>query len=248
MRTINDFEEEIKFEIYWDYREELTKKQIEYILFGKIEEVESEIWEYNYEYMSDQEREWLKENLTEEELENEELVEQLRERFCWDTNLEGLIKNSSVKIRIVFNTKSDCIYCEDKDNEELNIFKNKFKINEEDWKKEWDNLTCDYFNVVAYFEVVGKDILNFAEEIKNERINLRKDTPIGFFASWVGSGSVLECKLGDNFTIDLRDWTGRVKNYKDEEDGKRLEAEIIIDENRGYSIQETYGLSEWFKY
>jgi hypothetical protein len=149
---------------------------------------------------------------------------------------------------VVFNTNSDCVYYEDKENEELKLFKDKFKINEKDWENEWNNLICDYFNVVAYFEVKGRDILHFAEEMKEGKINLRKGTPVGFFNSFIGSGSILECKLEENFTINLRDWTERVKNKKDEEDGKGLKAEVLIDEKNSYSIQETYGLSDWFEY
>jgi hypothetical protein len=103
-----------KIEFYWDYRDELSKDQINKIIEGKINDVEDEIYESNLDYIHDRERELIKEALKEcgieEDVDIHELREELLDYISVDTNIRGLIRRTDgVPVRITWYSNYDCI-------------------------------------------------------------------------------------------------------------------------------------------
>lgn len=240
-------------EMYWDYRDSLSEEQVLKIIKEEegLYEVENEIYENNLDYINEIISDRIK-NLELTEEEQEELREECQSRFNF--NIEGLIKNSSINIRIELLSNEDMIYYEDwKHSGTIKDFKKRFKghFKVKDLEKEFNNLTNDYALITFYFKTSGKDILVLREQVLKGFITLRKGLEFGLFNSWIGGGSVLEIPLIKEITLNLEDW--RIKNDK-EEIIKRLKEgnkesyyslNIKADNLSKYGIQEVYGLCSW---
>lgn len=115
--------------IYWDYRDELSEKQIAKILKSPdgLFEVENEMFEMNSDHIYDLEIDHLKEALDsfkeelceelgieDDELDLEEIARELRDEFLdyisVDYNIEDLIKNTGpINCRVELFSNYDCI-------------------------------------------------------------------------------------------------------------------------------------------
>lgn len=107
-------------EFYWDYRDELSKEQIETIIESEdgIFDVSNELWDLNMDSIFDMEMERLKEVFEsvneDEDLEFEEIEMELRDELLdylsVDTNIEDLIKNTGqINVRVEMLSNYDCI-------------------------------------------------------------------------------------------------------------------------------------------
>jgi len=96
-------------EIYWDYRDEMSKENIDKIFSSEdgLNDVENEIWDLNIDYVCDLEHERCKDLISEsedkinEELNSEDSEEWeeefndfAREYICVDMDLKGLLRNN----------------------------------------------------------------------------------------------------------------------------------------------------------
>lgn len=240
--------------IYWDYNDKLSEEQIIKIITEEegLNEVENELYEYNIDYVAEIISDRIKElnlDLTEEE--QEDLRLECESGFNF--NIEGLIKNSQINLRLELLTNEDMIYYENwKHTDTIKFFKERFKghYKVKDLEKEFNELTNDYALICFYFRVKGLDILDLREQILKGYISLRKGLEFGLFNSYIGGGSVLEIPLLKEITLNLKDW--RFKNINEEvlnaienKDKGYYKAVIKADNISKYGIQETYGLSSW---
>lgn len=253
-KIADDLEVKGELQMYWDYRDTLSEEQIIKILTEEegLINVEMDIWENNSDFVGERVRNLdLKElGLTEEQ--EEELIQECESRF--NLNIDGLIKNSQINIRVELLSNEDMICFVDnqyKGSETIKEFKRVFrsKYKKEDLNKEINN-AGDYALFCFYFRVRGLDILKLREQILKGFITLRKGLQFGFFNSWVGSGSVLEIELLKEIKLNLKDW--RIKNNKEaiikglKEGTKSYYGVSIKSDNLNkYGLQTTYGLSSW---
>lgn len=255
-QIIKENKNNLKFSMYWDYRDELSEQQIMEILNSEdgLNEVENGIYEQNEFYILETENETLKQILTEEEYEDEDLREEIRNNLILDFNMEQLIKNSQINIRVELNTNEDLInFAEHKHSYTLKQFKRVFKnkYSKADYDKELLNLMgTEYGKITFYFKLRGLDILKLREQIQKGFIELRKGLQFGFFNSCVGGGSILEMNLKGNVKLNLGDW--RYKNQKEVamaklkgEYSKYYDVSILGDNISHYGIEQTYGLGSW---
>ena len=112
-------------EVYWDYRDELSDEHKSQILAGKIDEVETELWEHNMDNNYDLEMERIKEVCEEfktefeaeifegEDFEWDEIKSEMRDEFldylAVDMNMKDLLRKSSVNVRIELHSNYDCM-------------------------------------------------------------------------------------------------------------------------------------------
>jgi hypothetical protein len=253
----NRIEKESNLQMYWDYRDSLSSEQIIKIIREEegLNEIENEIYDNNvgyiFEIVSDRVKEYLEENNI--KLSYEEKGDLIQECECrFNFNINDLIKNSQIKIRLDLLSNEDMICFVDnqyKGSETIKAFKKRFlrAYKKEDLDKEILNVMNDYGLFSFYFNVKGLDILKFREQVLSGYITLRKGINFGIFNSWVGGGSVLEMSLLRDITLNIKDW--RIKDKK-EEIIKALEGEksyysvkVVADEIDKYGIQEVYGLT-----
>ncbi len=243
--------------MYWDYNDKLTDEQVIKIIKEEdgLNDIENELYDYNFDYISEMITDRIKEYLDENHLIlNEEEQDSLRleceNRF--DFNIKGLLKNSETKIRITLLSNEDLIYYKDWEyTDTIKEFKKRFKgcFKVKDLKAEFDNLMNDYALITFFFKVKGEDILRLREQIQKGEITLRKGLDFGLFNSWIGGGSVLEIPLLKNITLNLKDWRFKnkkeeiIENLKKHTDYGYYSVEIVADELSSYGIQQVYMLS-----
>lgn len=256
-QIVGDLEKSYNLNMYWDYNDSLTEEQIIKIIKEEegLNEVENELYEFNYGYIDEtidnSINEYLKDkNLTLTEEEREELKDECKERFNFD--IEQLIRQSNIHIRIELLSNEDMIYYADwKHSDTIKDFKKRFKghFKVKDLETEFNNLPNDYALITFFFNVRGLDILKLREQVLKGYITLKKGLEFGLFNSWIGGGSVLEIPLLKDITINLNDW--RIKNDKEEvikllKEGQKesyYKASIKADNISKYGIQQTYGLT-----
>lgn len=255
-KIVDEIEETGILEIYFDYDDRLSDEQINRLIKEEdyLNDLENEIYINSLDYIADEIYNQLKdyeyENkvfLTDEQ--KDEIRYLCEERIKMDIN--QLIKNSSVNIRLELLTNEDMIYYENwEHNDTIKEFRRRFKgcFKLDDLKKEFNELPNDYALITFYFKVEGLDILEFRKQVLSGYLNLRKGVNFGLFNGWVGGGSVLEMQLIRDVVINLNDW--RIKNIKEEVIDKLKGNEksyysvgVYVDNVKKYSIQETYGLS-----
>lgn len=267
MRTAEQIKEQnknnLKIEMYWDYNDKLSEQQILKIIKEEdgLNDIENEIWENSIEYIGQREQERLKEIMTEEEYQEDSLREEVLDYLEFDLNINQLLRNSSIHLRIELLSNEDMIYYEnltDNTSYTFKEFKRVFRkgFNKEEMQKEINNLTSDYGLITFYFKLSGNNILRFREEYLKGFITLKKGLQFGFFNSWVGGGSLLEVNLLRNITLNLKDW--RIKNQKEAvikglKEGNTksyYEVQITADNLSKYGINEVYGLcsSAWLEW
>jgi len=263
-KIANEIQKDGGLKFYWDYNDNLSDEHIIKII--KEEEglngVENELYENNIFYMDEVINEQIKQKLEKDRINlSDEEKDELRLECegLFDLNINDIIKNSKINLRVELTSNEDMIYFGDlKNSETIKYFKKVFsrKYKKEDYEKEINNLMgTEYGLITFYFRATGQDILNLREQIQNGKIELRKGLHFGFFNSWVGGGSILEIELLKNIILNLKDW--RIKTLKDEvlkelevgqEKRSYYEVSIKADNLSKYGIQETYGLGEWEKY
>jgi hypothetical protein len=256
MRDIKTILEEnkdnLKVSMYWDYNDSLSNEQIMKIIKDEdgLNDIENYLIDNNLDYLSDLQHDLLKDILTEEEFENDDLRQEMFENIQIDLNLNDLIKNSSIRLRLTLLTNEDLIDLQEGEkNDTIKQFKKRFKgvyKRQELLREINEHMGSNYSHFVFYFVVKGMDILRFREEYQKGQIELRKGLNFGLFNSWSGCGSILEMKTYKPTTLILQDW--RATNINDLvldklENKKSYYAVKVEDDKNKYGIDETYNLS-----
>lgn len=255
-KIADELEKSGNLEMYWDYRDSLTEEQLIKIITDEdyLWEVENELQDYNSSYIYETINSLIDnyetdKNITLNEEEREDLKCECESRF--DYNINQLIKQSNINIRVELLSNEDMIYYQDwKKTDTIKYFKERFKgcFKVKDLEKEFNELPNDYALITFYFNVKGLDILTLRGQVLNGKITLRKGLEFGLFNSWVGGGSVLEIPLLKEITLNLDDW--RMKDNKEKvikvlKEGIKesyYRASIKADNISKYSISEVYGL------
>ena len=229
-------------EIYWDYRDSLSEKQIYKIITEEdgLNEVENEIYLNNIEYLNDEINNFLNDNLSEEELLDDGLREYLNEEIeaRYNTNIDGLISNSGARMRIMIQTNEEYLFIPNyKNTEYYKFLKERFNgyFNVKDLKDEIESfIGSDYGKLVFFFNVSGNSILKLREEYLSGKITINKDINAGFINDDTGCGGTLDLKLKKPITLNLKDWTEKGESY--------YSVDLSLDSYK-YGVQETYNLT-----
>lgn len=260
MKIADELEKRGDLEMYWDYNDRLGEEQVLKILKEEegLNEIENEIYENNQDFINERIANVLEEynaDLTEEE--EEALKEECYSRFKF--NIEGLIKQSQINLRIELLSNEDMICFIDnlyKGSETLKEFKRVFKgkYSKADYDSEVANMVNDYGLMTFYFRVRGLNILKLREEIQQGFITLRKGLDFGIFNSYVGGGSVMEIKLKGEVKLNIKDWRNKnvqeavVKGLEEGTGKSYWNVSIKADNISKYGINEVYGLGTWQEY
>lgn len=242
--------------MFWDYQDCLTEEQALKIITEQegLNEVENEIYDFNLEYIYGQVNNAINEyendnNIILEDEDRQELARELQGRFNF--NMEGLIKNSGINVRLELLSNEDMINLDDyKTSETLKEFKRVFKgkVKVKDLKEEINEMIgSNYALITFFFKVRGLKILEMREQVIKGHLTLKKGLRFGLFNSYSGCGAMLDIPLLKNITLNLNDWRNKnnqeavIKGLKGE--GKSYyELGIKADNLSKYGIQETYGL------
>lgn len=251
IKIAEELENSHQLEAYWDYRDKLSEEQALKLIVDKegLDELTEELETGNLDYIDQTIKGVIKDlkvELTEEE--EDELIDECRSRF--NLNINGLIKNSQINIRLELHTNEDMINFtnEGKGSEGLRDFKRVFKgkYEKQKLKEEIDNAP-EFALFTFYFKIKGENILNLREQILNGYITLKKGSNFGLFNSWIGGGSLLDISLTKKINLNLKDWRVRSKkeevlNGLSENKNGYYNIQIKADNISKYGIQETYGL------
>lgn len=242
-------ENKYNLETYWDYNDKLDGEQILKILKEKegLFEVEGDIYMDNLDYIGEEINKIIEEGLSEKEETDEELKEFLRENLGdeWSLNIKGLIKNSSVRLRLEFNTNCDFMVVDEAlrgEGEYIKDVKRVFKgvFTAEEIRTELKEVVgSEYAKLILFFEVSGENILKLREEIQKGEISIRKGINGGFFNSFVGCGGMLEMKTREKMNLNVENWT-----REDKKEGEKYYNVAILGDNLdNYGVNKTYGLT-----
>jgi len=256
-KIAGEIERQGNLEMYWDYNDKLTDEQVLKILTEEegLSEVENEIYEGNYDYISEQVDNSIKGYFSENNLDFEEFQEtEDYQELCtnlrceYKFNINGLLKNSETRIRLELSTNEDFINLDDKNSDTIRYFKERFKghFKVKDLKEEINEMIgSNYARITFYFKISGLDILDLRKQILDGRIKLKKGLSFGLFNSYSGCGGMLEIPLLKKITLNIKDW--RVKDERDKVmkklkgDSDYYNIEFVCD-SKSYGIDETYGL------
>ena len=238
-------------DVYWDYNDKLSLKQIDKAMKEKDgwNNLENEIWENNFDYIYELECEILKE-LQEKFKELQGIdISELRDEFLdyltVNFRIEDLIHHTSnIRVRIVVHSNYEGCGWQDREgdpsfkhNDYVKAIRKllKGKYEEKSFQQELDNICSSVNQFIFYCEMDAKDLKEIAENQEWKKITIPKEVIAGFYDNWNGSGSTLEVKLIDDIVLNRQ--YGKTKYDI---------VDIIIDEaneySNEYSVEEVYGL------
>lgn len=234
-------------ETYYDYNDKLSEEQILKIITEEdgLSEVESELIDYNFDYVQEEISRIIQEELTNEEETDEDLIEYLKEELesRWNYNILEILKNSSVRMRIELMTNEDFGFIPEMREKKgeyykliSKVFKNHFEKDNFDDEIN-SHMGSDYSHLTFFFKIGGEDILRLREEYQKGKITLNKNIGCGLFNSYLGCGGDLEIHLTKPITLNVKNWTNN-KKY----DNGYYNLSLKLD-GESYGIQETYGLT-----
>lgn len=260
--------------VEFDYRDELSNKQIAKILEDPengIGDLENELYEYNIDYLSEQSRYFLEEdvyNYFKDELtehyeqhnpeESEEWIEREIKDFLNDNyrgyisegvDIDSLInRTGEILSLVVMYSNYDCTNSFDTLETSDYLAQVYQRVKAGVRKKDfiWEHINGAYGGSLFCFGF-RCELTTLIEMKKNlkkaKRLFIPKGTQFGFFSSFQGSGSVFEKTTYRNMYINVKE-TGKFKTT----DG-RIEdllpeydsIDIIADCEQHYSVKDVYG-------
>jgi len=250
---ILDYIHENQPEIYWDYRDQLSKKQILKILHSSdgIYTLEDEILVNNIDYIYELENQTIEEVHKEFDKKVEPFIDiigdldnwwdSIRQNICVGWNTEQLIRNTpDLVVLIKVYSNYDCINSWNNIGELENYLSEVWKrvkicCNKQDYLNEFANTyTAELLCFVGKMSL--EDILELKKNMtggKATKIMIPKNTQYGFFGSWQGSGSMFEAETTEDFILE------KLNEYDD--------WGITLDIEQSYSMQSVYGDTSWVK-
>jgi len=250
-KRISQFCEKNKVQFYWDYREQLSKKNINLILDGGLMDFEDELWNLNIDYIFDLENDFINNVLIPEFEEGlkasgiNDMYDYLRDFIIIDMNIQELIKHTSdILCFVPFYSNYDCTNSFDT-LETSDYLKQVYKrvkkgVNKDDFM--WEHTNGAYGGCLFGFIFSANlmDILELKKQIKEgKKVFIPKGTQYGFFSSFQGAGSCFEKVTVNDMFVNIKE-TG--KNYNPEFDC----INIIADCELSYSFTDVYGCSSDF--
>jgi hypothetical protein len=232
--NVKEVFEEIKknecLKTYWSYDDELSDEQ----LIGYITDEDFDFYEvFDTDYLDEEIDNIIKKYI---DLDYSDEYYELRDEILseWDYNFEELVKNSRIRLRIMFHTNEDMIDIRhykktDTYRKLVKLLKDKVDIIK---FNEMFNDVCgtDYANLTFIMELSGSEINYFKEQYNKGIIYIPKNTYSLLFNNYVGAGSDIDKILTKDLFINKKWYSG--SNYN---------ISICSDDVR-YGVQETYNL------
>jgi hypothetical protein len=242
-QEIIDFIEKNRPEVYWDYRDRLSKEQVLKILEkGETWEVLDDLYEINLDYIFDMEDALCNDIQEQFDIEDDESYE-IRDYFLdhiqVDMNFDGLINNTPdllcfVKVYSNYDCATSYSDIDDKLDYLGSIWRRvKSACKKDDFLNEFANsYTASLFCFA--FKTDLKTLLDLRNNFK-ESITIPKGTQFGFFSSFNGSGSMFEAMTVRDITMP------KVEPDMTEYDG----VGIVADLEQSYSFYDVYGQDDF---
>lgn len=246
--------------IDWDYRDELSKEQIETII-GKddgIFEIEQDIWEMNLDYAAELEDQlidnmidWFKDELMDElDCEEDEIKDSFdfRDEYLdylgFDANLNDLIRRTrDIPCLIYLYSNYDCTNSFDtmESSEYLQQVYKRVRngVRKKDFM--WEHINGAYGGSMFCFAFKCSilELLELKKQMKTgKRILIPKGTQFGFFSSFQGAGSVFDKETYRNFYLNIKE---EGKDFNPEYD----HAYLLADIEQSYNMIDVYGSDEF---
>lgn len=227
-------------EVYWDYRDELSKEQIEKLLESEeaLFDIANELWEYNLDYICQMESQLIADIQKEFDLEDEdidELEDKFRDYIHVDLNFDYLLKNTGdIVAMVVMYSNYDCATSMSDVEEPESYLNDVFHRLRGAVKKDdfvWEASQVYGGSLLVFpFKCSIKEFLEFKKNFKNS-VTIPVGSQFGFFSSFVGSGSPFE-----------RHTTKQVVLPKLEPEMTKYDCvDIIADIQQSYSMADVYG-------
>jgi hypothetical protein len=247
---ILDYIHENQPEIYWDYRDQLSKEQILKILHSSdgLLVIEEDIWENNIDYIFELENQTIEEVHRRFDEKVEPYIDLIRDLDDWwdsirqniyvSWNTEQLIRNTpDLLVLIKVYSNYDCVNSWNKIDEPENYLSEvwqrvKFACNKEDYLREFVNTySAELLCFVGKMSI--EEILQNLKGDNTTKIFIPKGTQYGFFGDTYGSGSMFESETKEDFVLD------KINEYDD--------WGIVLDIGQSYSMKSVYGDTSWVK-
>ena len=231
-------------EIYWDYRDNLSKDQIIKILSSEdgIYDLENELFEMNLDYIKDLEHEFMHNVYDEFNIEDNynDFFDKYIGYVCVDLNIKQLLRNTpDLTVLIKIYSNYDCCNSFDDPKEPKTYLTEVFKrvktgVKQEDYEWEFYNGAYGGSLFCFVFKTDIEDLIELKRNFKNS-ITIPKGTQFGFFTSFQGAGSVFERKTIKEIILP------KVEPDMTEDDCIGITADI----EQSYSMDDVYGDTSW---
>ena len=249
-------ENEIKLD--FDYRDTIEKEDLKKILESEngLLDFESEIYDLNIDYIAENERYFLENEVFEQfqdrfskKYSDEEIKEFLVDNYVHYTicymNIEQLINNiGEITCLIPFYSNYDCCNSFDdpkeKDTYLYEVYQRvKQGIKRKDFEYEFFNGAYGGSLFCLAFQTDIFNLLDLKKELKEKNyVNIPQGTQIGFFSSWSGSGSPFDKTTYRNMKIKVKEiGNGFYPEYD--------RIDIIADIEQHYSMLDVYGENDF---
>jgi hypothetical protein len=252
LKALQKWADEHPEEIYWDYRDQLSKDQIEKLFedpeYGE-EVIRDETFELNFEYIYELESqlmEQMKEEFAadfrrafpdEDELE-QFLDEEVRMLLSVDCNIRELIKNTpDVVVILTIYSDYDCAISTDK----IDVEPGDENYLSDVWQRVQKSIDIKAYEaefINAYTAsllcfAVKMPILEAAHLVKDAKkathVKIPKGTQFGFFSTWNGSGSMWESQNSKDLILEQN----------------KIGGWGVAPDTRKYTMAEVYGGTEF---
>jgi len=238
-KQIKKYCEDNPIKIYWDYRDKLGVGEVKMIMKEDgLLDLEETLFDYNLDYICQLENDCFC-NMVEDLGISEDLEDEAREFFDYykemDINIDQLLKNTNVVVRIEINSNYEGIsYMENPEESEylkeiLPLISH--AIDKEELEREIINNSGNVSVFTAVFSTSADNLVGLDKLIKEgKNIIIPHNAIFGLFDSFTGSGSIMEINLKENLKLPIQ-W-GQTEYDK---------ITIEIDDDDKYGFQSVFG-------
>jgi len=242
-KEIIEYIEKNQPEVYWDYRDSISKDDIEKILNSKdgFWEWQDSLYEMNLEYIFQLETDFADHVMSEFDLnmDTSDFMELFQEYICVNLNTDRLINNTpDLTVLIPVYSNYDCANSFtpfEPEEYTWEVWKRVKKgVLKKDFLSEFHNGAYGGSLFCFVFKTDLRNLIDLKQGFK-ESITIPKGTQFGFFSSFQGSGSIFEHRTTKNMTLP------KVEPNMTEYDCLG----IIADLQQSYSIMDVYGTDQF---
>ena len=247
-KTVEEYILKYPLEFYWDYREKLNdKEKIDKLLDSEesLIDLETELLEYNVDYIFELEMEYcndLKEEF--EFLQDWDKVD-IIDYFdiAVDMKIDKLLENTEVVLRVELSSNYEGISYTD-DPEESEYLKEVLPllepyIDKKELERELINILshCNVFTFV--FKTTLDKVVGIREKIKKAKaIKIDNNVIFGLFDRAYGSGSIMEMNLKNDIVIPVKDGCWGKTKYDS--------VDVYLDDGSDYGFQSVFGVDSYY--
>jgi len=247
-KAVERYIQKYPLEFYWGYNCKIEdKKMIDKLLDSEesLIDLETELLEYNVDYISELEKEYC--NVLKEEFEflqdwnNVDIINYFD--ITVDMRINELLKNTEVVLRVELSSNYEGISYTD-DPEESLYLKEVLPllepyIDKKELEKELINIAshCNVFTFV--FKTTLNKVIGIREKIKKAKvIKIDNDVIFGLFDHAYGSGSIMEMNLKDDIVIPVKEGCWGKTEYDS--------VDVYLDNGSDYGFQSVFGTNSYY--